>query len=311
SKVYFLTVTQSFTHLHRHFTSSCNGPGPEDRQPRQAPSPLEKAGSAKFSLTNIRGITYTKSLENFLWPRVTASDLDAAFPRFKPGELFRKGYKNEPALYFPRTAPPGSDETVTLVNLPEEMAHEIFSHIADFCDLLCLSMSCQALWEIGREHLYRHIAAVVADHSWIGDRIICIGEDIQRKDIPDTMFTPAEEAEFFRYATLEDYHGYQIREDSTPSEIAELLRNIERSLFYYPFRHNTDQETMFDQSLLVARYIRSHRAWQFQSDLEVVMYHFYNHDIAPQPPAHNHLRSCASCAICHVTNMFGIRRSRN
>ncbi|KAJ7670597.1 hypothetical protein DFH06DRAFT_1369584 [Mycena polygramma] len=135
------------------------------------------------------------------------------------------------------------------------MAHEIFSHIADFCDLLCLSMSCQVLWEIGREHLYRHVAAVVADHSWVGDRIICIGEDIQDEDIPDNMFTPAEEVEFFRYATLEDYRrqdgGEAIPKDSTQSEIAELLRTIEHRLWYYSFQHNNDQQTMFDQKTLL------------------------------------------------------------
>ncbi|KAJ7645111.1 hypothetical protein DFH06DRAFT_1476976 [Mycena polygramma] len=232
---------------------------------------------------------YTKSLENYLRPRAIASDLDAVIPRLKPGELFTEAYEDEPALYFPRTATPSLDATAMLVNIPAELAHEIFSYLADFCDLLCLSMSCQVLWEIGREHMYRHIAAVVADHSWVDGRIICVGEFLQNEDIPG-IFTPAEKVEFFRYATLEEYRretdDTSIPNTATPSEIAELLRTNERELWYYPFRRNHARQTMFDQAaLLMPCFSRFVHARRFRSNLQLFMNLFEDREFAPRPPA--------------------------
>ncbi|KAJ6514215.1 hypothetical protein C8R47DRAFT_1206591 [Mycena vitilis] len=204
-------------------------------------------------------------------------------------------------------AQPSSDATVMLVNIPAEIAHEIFSHVTDFYDLLCLSMSCQILWpwslfpsdlpplwflwEIGREHLYRPIAALVAEHSWVGDRIICIGEFLESQDVPDTIVMPAERAEFFQYPTLDDFlrncGTREMRETppTAPSQIAELLqdRDNERGLWYYSFRRNRGRQTMFDQKALsmscYERFKSDRRDQKFVTDL------FENHEFAPLPPA--------------------------
>ncbi|KAJ7841760.1 hypothetical protein B0H13DRAFT_2286862 [Mycena leptocephala] len=91
-------------------------------------------------------------------------DRDVLISPFKPGEVCTYAHGDYPALYFPKTAP----------------------H----------SMTCQALWEIGRKHMYRHVAALAANCSWAGDRIMCIGDYLDNKDIPETLFTPAEREEF-------------------------------------------------------------------------------------------------------------------
>jgi len=87
-------------------------------------------------------------------------------------------------------------KAAALVNLPVETLHEIFSLIVDLYDLLFLTATCQVLWEIGREHMCRHIVALAASYSWTGDRIVCIGHYLSNEDIPETLFTPAEREEF-------------------------------------------------------------------------------------------------------------------
>ncbi|KAJ7670595.1 hypothetical protein DFH06DRAFT_1468426 [Mycena polygramma] len=167
------------------------------------------------------------------------------------------------------------------------MTHEIFSHITDFYDLLCLSMSCQILWEIGREHLYHHIAALVADHSWVGDRIICIGEFLQSEDVPEAIVTPAKRTELFQYPTLDEYlrdrYGTtKMAETPPPSEIAELLRDNKRGLWYYPFRRNRGRQAMFDQEALL---MPCYSQFEFaRRDMKVVTDLFKNHEFAPLPP---------------------------
>ncbi|KAJ7119854.1 hypothetical protein C8R44DRAFT_737598 [Mycena epipterygia] len=121
-------------------------------------------------------------------------DRDALIYLFKPGQLFQKAYLEYPAKYFPKTAPRSFD--TALVNLPVETVHEIYSHIDNLTDTVCLSVACQLLWEIGRAHLHRHITSIAASYSWAGDRIICVGDYLRNDDIPKNLLTPDEEQEF-------------------------------------------------------------------------------------------------------------------
>ncbi|KAJ7220804.1 hypothetical protein GGX14DRAFT_676062 [Mycena pura] len=79
-------------------------------------------------------------------------------PQYRPGDFLRK-YDSLPFLdlppsycYFAKTAPRSLD-TIALVNLPVELIYEILSYLDEFFDLLFFSMTCQALWEIGRDYL--------------------------------------------------------------------------------------------------------------------------------------------------------------
>ncbi|KAJ7119851.1 hypothetical protein C8R44DRAFT_878237 [Mycena epipterygia] len=126
-------------------------------------------------------------------------DCDTLIFPFKPGQLLQEADSDNPedypAKYFPKTAPRSVDEIV-LVNLPVETIREIYSHIDSLVDVVCLSMACQLLWEIGRGHLHRHIASIAASCCWAGDRIICIGDYLRNDDIPKNLLTPDEEQEF-------------------------------------------------------------------------------------------------------------------
>jgi hypothetical protein len=83
-----------------------------------------------------------------------------------------------------------------LVNLPTETIQEIYSHLELFVDIVCLSTTCQVLWEIGRANMYRRIESIAASYSWAGDRILCIGDYLKNKDIPEKILTPEEMNEF-------------------------------------------------------------------------------------------------------------------
>ncbi|KAJ7776763.1 hypothetical protein DFH07DRAFT_876915 [Mycena maculata] len=122
-------------------------------------------------------------------------DCDSLIFPFKPGALFEEAYESRPATYFPKAAD-HSLNAKALPNLPLEMIHEIYLNAEDLADVICLSMTCQFLWEVGRGHIYRHIVAIVASYSWVGDRIICVGDYLRNEDIPDSLLTPEEKVEF-------------------------------------------------------------------------------------------------------------------
>ncbi|KAJ7205671.1 hypothetical protein C8J57DRAFT_1484994 [Mycena rebaudengoi] len=87
-------------------------------------------------------------------------DLAVVFPPFDPGALYQAALYSYPALYFSLKAP--------------------------------RSITCQVLYDIGREHMYRHIVQIMAGYSWAGDRIIYAGDYLQNDDIPVGILTAAE-----------------------------------------------------------------------------------------------------------------------
>ncbi|KAJ7205975.1 hypothetical protein GGX14DRAFT_568429 [Mycena pura] len=106
-----------------------------------------------------------------------------------------------------------------LVNFPVETIQEIHSHIKDFRDVVCFSMTCQVLWEIGRSEIYRRITALVnAPYSWAGDRIICIGDSLRNEDIPEGLLSAEEKKDLL----INDYNHER------------------RSLYDYPFNETTE-----------------------------------------------------------------------
>ncbi|KAJ7274734.1 hypothetical protein C8J57DRAFT_1714528 [Mycena rebaudengoi] len=141
-------------------------------------------------------------LGEFLFHHAHADDLETAlrgstlpalallFPPLEPGGVYREGRSGRPTLCFPLMAPPSS--STALIALPNELIHAIFAHLDVLLDLACLSIACQALYAVGREHMYRHIAHIVAGYSWGGDRIICAGDYLQNEDIPAGILTAAE-----------------------------------------------------------------------------------------------------------------------
>ncbi|KAJ6489011.1 hypothetical protein C8R45DRAFT_1074128 [Mycena sanguinolenta] len=117
---------------------------------------------------------------------------DLVFP-FKPGALCDAATPRRGAIYFPQTA----SQSSLLVNLPVEMIWEIYLQIDDLSDVVCLTMTCQRMWNIGRRKIYDSVVSLVG-FSWAGDRIVCLGDQSEQGDIPDDerLLTPEEEKKF-------------------------------------------------------------------------------------------------------------------
>ncbi|KAJ7648549.1 hypothetical protein B0H17DRAFT_1215555 [Mycena rosella] len=127
-------------------------------------------------------------------------DCDTLVSPFFPGKLLEAcDYTELASARLPKAAPRSFDK-VALVNLPVETIQEIYSQIVSPADVICLSIACQFLWEIGRRQIYRRISAIVAclrvDYWWAGDRIVCIGDYLWNEDIPEGLLTAEEKSEF-------------------------------------------------------------------------------------------------------------------
>ncbi|KAJ6488947.1 hypothetical protein C8R45DRAFT_1143231, partial [Mycena sanguinolenta] len=93
-----------------------------------------------------------------------------------------------------------------LANLPVELIQEIHYDLEDIRDIICLSVTCQPLWEVGRREIYRRLTLLIQAtcNWWAGDRIICVGEYLQNNDIPDHILTSEEKEEFTRLEPVPD-----------------------------------------------------------------------------------------------------------
>ncbi|KAJ7342838.1 hypothetical protein DFH08DRAFT_1011306 [Mycena albidolilacea] len=127
-------------------------------------------------------------------------DCDRLILPFKPGAPFETLLSGRTVTYFPQKAAQSS----TLVNLPLEMIQEIYSNIEDFVDVVCLSMTCQSLWNRGRKEIYRYVGLIAASLSWVGGCIICVGNYLENDDIPEHLLSPEEKAEFTRLDNNKD-----------------------------------------------------------------------------------------------------------
>ncbi|KAJ6488968.1 hypothetical protein C8R45DRAFT_993295, partial [Mycena sanguinolenta] len=165
-------------------------------------------------------------------PKLPSCD-DLIFP-FKPGALCDEATRRRGPIYFPQTAHQNS----ALVNLHVEMIWEIYSHLDDFSDVVCLTVTCQPMWNIGRRRIYDSVATVVG-FSWAGDRIVCLGDYLEEDEIPEHehLLTP-EEAEGFTGVDDEDQ---------------------EYSFYRYPFRYVSHRGGTFSAWNLVHNSLLSGR----------------------------------------------------
>ncbi|KAJ7081579.1 hypothetical protein B0H15DRAFT_854182 [Mycena belliarum] len=119
------------------------------------------------------------------------ADCDKVFRPFEPGAAYCY-VTGDRRVCFPQTAA-RSPNPLVLLNLPTEIIFEISSHLGDMCDLVCLSMTCQVLWEVGRHELHRRLALMAASYAWAGDRIICVGDYLENAELPENLLTLEEE----------------------------------------------------------------------------------------------------------------------
>ncbi|KAJ6450942.1 hypothetical protein C8R47DRAFT_1329801 [Mycena vitilis] len=144
-------------------------------------------------------------LELYLQATPKLPDCDSLVRPFKPGKILQKARGQQPELRYPATAAPASN-ALAFTNLPVDMIHEIYSHIPRFRDVICLSATCQALWEVGRSHIYSLIVSAAARYGWTGERILCVGDYLDNEDIPDGILTEEEMSEFTNDGDNTLYH---------------------------------------------------------------------------------------------------------
>ncbi|KAJ6488953.1 hypothetical protein C8R45DRAFT_1213555 [Mycena sanguinolenta] len=155
-------------------------------------------------------------------PSTLLPECDKLLFPFKPGALCNEAdeFLNCRATYFPQTAVQSS----ALVNFPTELIQEIYHEAENIRDVVCLSVTCQALWDVGRHEIYRRLGLLIAAVSWAGDRIICVGDYLENDDIPSHILTLAEKEEFTGQRPAPD-------EDDDEFEYSER----HYTLYSYPF----------------------------------------------------------------------------
>ncbi|KAJ7152106.1 hypothetical protein C8R46DRAFT_1357695 [Mycena filopes] len=129
----------------------------------------------------------------------------------------------------PSTTRPPNLQAAPFVNIPVELMDEIYAQVPRLVDVMCLSATCQVLWEVGRRNIYRHFAALAASDSWAGDRIICVGAYLNVDEIPESLWTPEERREFLNARRSPWLQEIEDAEAPAPEGSAG------KTLFAYPF----------------------------------------------------------------------------
>ncbi|KAJ7110902.1 hypothetical protein C8R44DRAFT_883365 [Mycena epipterygia] len=153
-------------------------------------------------------------------------DLRCTFRKPPPGG---EHHLTRPVLSHSSKNAKPSRETAVLVNLPVEMIYEIYSHLDDLVDAVCLSITCQVLWEVGRSDLHRRAEKSAATYSWAGDRIICLGAETRSKDLPANLLAPEEVKELLSCTRTMYFYPFG---DAPPGCCFTVDRFLQQSKFY-------------------------------------------------------------------------------
>jgi hypothetical protein len=87
-------------------------------------------------------------------------------------------------------------------SIPVEVHRLIFSYIEFIDDVICLSLTSEYFWSIGREYIHDHYASLLG--LWAGENIVCVGEEIEPGDFPPGLFTMEEENELRQKSIVHD-----------------------------------------------------------------------------------------------------------
>ncbi|KAF8058666.1 hypothetical protein FPV67DRAFT_1657163 [Lyophyllum atratum] len=83
------------------------------------------------------------------------------------------------------------EESLENGTLPTELFIMILEEVEDLTDMVCLVLTCQRYYEIGRPILEARFEELLT-HSWAGDRLICAGDGVSINDLPQDMLTEDE-----------------------------------------------------------------------------------------------------------------------
>ncbi|KAI0915244.1 hypothetical protein AcV5_005411 [Taiwanofungus camphoratus] len=86
------------------------------------------------------------------------------------------------------TPPRGMKPALGVLDLPPELLGMIFDHIHVLRDAVSFCVANPVLCTIGRRRVHKLIVA----KTWVGDRIVCLGDYMRMHDLPRDMLTDAE-----------------------------------------------------------------------------------------------------------------------
>jgi len=98
------------------------------------------------------------------------------------------------------------NEHTGICKLPQELLVHIFEDIDDVASVVCLTLVNTLFYALGYECLVdRHRQATLAA-TWIGDRLICLGDYSHYDDLPENVFT-ADELSLMKDAAENPWQG--------------------------------------------------------------------------------------------------------
>ncbi|KAJ7119786.1 hypothetical protein C8R44DRAFT_737545 [Mycena epipterygia] len=193
--------------------------------------------------------------------------------------------------------PAYSGEIGAFANLPVEAIHEICLRMENLRDVAFFSLTCQSLWEIGREHVNSRIAEVAATCSCAGDRIVCVGDYLENDDLPEGLLTQEEQEEFS-----------QLIEARTQSA-DEYEAPVDNSFWYFPCAPMTEGQFDLDDYLTRICFNRQpQRSLNDAGRSYMLLYQLRNPNAYNRPPPaepsilrnlsrHQYVREAALCDL--------------
>ena len=98
------------------------------------------------------------------------------------------------------------DRRFGILDLPPEIHRLIFSRMVSVVDVLCLGLTCQYFWSLGREHIRERSNALLRLAQWAGQRIVSVSGNADPGDYLLGLFT-AEELDELNRKTFGPFKG--------------------------------------------------------------------------------------------------------
>ena len=98
-----------------------------------------------------------------------------------------------------------TDHLATIDRLPTELHLLIFDHVESIEDVVCLGLTSRYFWTIGRKYLHNYLASFLG--QWAGQKLVCVGEDVDPGDLPPGLFS-TDEADESRQRTIAIPYGH-------------------------------------------------------------------------------------------------------
>ncbi|KAH8744294.1 hypothetical protein F5883DRAFT_23627 [Diaporthe sp. PMI_573] len=129
---------------------------------------------------NDRCATQTTSGHSFL-----ETPMDGQVKRKADGELLAGSPPHQR-----QATTQGGHDALTFSDLPLEVHQLVFDHIEFIEDAVCLGLASRYFWTFARDCLNAYYMSLLG--QWVGENIVCVGEDTKPDDYPPHLFSDEE-----------------------------------------------------------------------------------------------------------------------